>query len=204
MGWVYAVLAGLCLAIGLLHLLRLVRVRRPVMAEASCAAMALGMAGMFSPAGDPVPAPVWVAIFVGTGTWFAASVLRRRPVGVVEGDAAHHVVGSVAMLFMLAEDHAAAGAGGDEHAAHAAHGGGGMDLLSTAAAVVLAAYFVYYTLRCTDQLRACRPPEPGAGATAGGTVALRTRAPGLRSARLKARAHVTMGALMAIMLLGMI
>jgi hypothetical protein len=200
--WVYAVLTVLCLVIGMLHLLRLVSVRRDAAAESSCTAMALGMAGMFSPVGDPVPVPVWVAIFVGAGSWFAASVLRRGS----EGDAAHHVVGSVAMLFMLAEDHAAARAGGDEHAAHAAHGGGGLDLLSTAAAAVLAAYFVWYTLRCTDRWRACRAPEPGGGldVPAGGGVALRAPASGLRSARLAAVAHVAMAVLMTIMLLGMI
>jgi hypothetical protein len=95
--WVSGALAIGCLAVGVLHLFRLAVLRGDVAGEASYAAMGIGMAAMFSPVGDPVPAPVWIAVFICCGMWV---VLRGG------ADVAHHVVGSATMLFMLISGHA--------------------------------------------------------------------------------------------------
>jgi hypothetical protein len=220
-GTVYGALAVACLLIGLLHLLRLA-VRRPDPAvEAGYATMALGMAGMFSPLGDPVPAPVWVAAFLLGGAWFAALALRAGTAGVLGGEAVHLAIGSGAMLFMLGRDAQAGGTGGG----HAAHGGGAPELVGVASAValVLAAYFVLHTMRCADRLRAdrlradrlradplradpLRADRPGpdpAGVEASG-VAVALRVPAVCSTRTAALAHLAMTGSMAIMLVGMI
>jgi hypothetical protein len=96
MVWVSGVLAIGCLAVGLLHLYRLVTLRGDVAGEASYAAMGLGMAAMFSPFDDPVPAPVWAAVFL----CCAAGVVLRGAADVI-----HHVLGAAAMLFMLLTGH---------------------------------------------------------------------------------------------------
>jgi hypothetical protein len=96
MGWVSGALAIGCLAVGLLHLYRLFALRGDIAGEASYAAMGLGMAAMFAPDGDPVPAPVWVAVFLACA---AGAVLRGA------ADVTHHVLGAAAMLFMLLTGH---------------------------------------------------------------------------------------------------
>lgn len=189
------ILAVACLAVGGFHLLRL---RLDPIGELSHAAMGVGMAAMFSPLGDPVPAPVWIAVFVLCGAWFAASALRS-PAGRCRADAVHHVVGSGAMLFMLLGAHGAGVAGtGAVHAGHVGHGGGpdgGLGLASLAG-IVLAGYFTWHVLRCGDRLRTDRPaPQEG-------SVTVRTDV--LRDARVVALAHVVMAAAMAVMLLGMV
>ena len=55
MEWVHVVLAVGCLALGVLHLARLLLMRGDRVGEASHAAMGVGMAAMYSPLGDPVP-----------------------------------------------------------------------------------------------------------------------------------------------------
>jgi hypothetical protein len=163
------VLAVVCLAVAAVHLLRL-RLDPP--AEAAHAAMGLGMAAMFSPFGDPVPAPVWTAAFLVCGTWFA-SVALRSPAGRGREDAVQHVVGSGAMLFMLLGGHGA--------------GGGPAPLV----AMVLAGWFAWHALRCGDRLRCA--PAPGA-------VLVRTAL--LRDPRTAALAHVVMAGAMTVMLVG--
>lgn len=216
MGWMSGGLALACLAVGLLHLVRLAVRRRDVAGELSHAAMGLGMAAMFSPLVDPVPTWVWTAVFTLCATWFAAAVLRSRS---LRGDDPHHVLGSGAMLFMLAAGHGAATAEGGAHAGHAAHGGGAAGALGPASvvALVLTAYFAWYALRCAHR---CRGPEAAgpAASTAStasvrpvesagpGAAAVAVRVPSwsLHAPQLAAAAHLVMAVAMAVMLLGMV
>jgi Domain of unknown function (DUF5134) len=210
MAWVHGGLAALCLAVGGLHLWRAVRHRSERVLDASYAVMALGMAAMFSPLGDPVPAAVWVALFLAGAAWFGAALLRAGSVGALGGEAVHLVVGSAAMLFMLGADHRAVGVGGGP-AGHAAHGsGGGLLGVASAVALVFAAYFVLHTLRCADRWRAAanRSSTPGSavrGPAASIATATRLRPP---AAALHpswvSLAHLLMTAAMAFMLIGMI
>lgn len=124
-----------CLAVVGLHLLRLVVVRADPQGEASHAAMGVGMAAMFSPVGDPVPSPVWIALFALCGAWAGAAALRT-PAGPLRSEAVHHVVGGGAMVFMLSVGH------GDAPAP------------ASVAAIVLAGYFGWHVLRCSDRFGA--------------------------------------------------
>ena len=221
MVWVHGALAAVCLVIGGLHLCRLARLRRGRVVETGYAAMALGMAGMFSPIGDPVPAPVWTAVFLLCGGWFGVLLARRPrvpdPAGVLGGEALHLAVGSVAMLFMLAADHQAGGLG-SRHPAHEVDAPG-LAGAASAVALVLAAYFVLHTLRCVDRLRVARlgdrpptgsaplptaplPARPGTSAPA--ATATRARRDAHLPGALPALAHLLMTAAMATMLVGMI
>jgi hypothetical protein len=185
MGWVSGGLAVVCFGVGLLHLFRMVVRRQDVDGELSHAAMGFGMAAMFSPLGNPVPVPVWTVVFVLGLAWFGAAVLRGWTLGgrTFGGDAGHHVVGSGAMLLMLA-------------AGHSAHGRGAAGTLGLAsvAALALTGYFAWHALRCAD---GCRRPEPAAGA-----LAVRTRT--LEAPHVAAAAQLVTAAAMAVMLLGMV
>jgi hypothetical protein len=184
MEWGSGALALACLAVGMLHLVRLAVLRRDVAGEASHAAMGLGMAAMASPFGNPVPEPGWTAVFVLSAAWFGALALRTRCVG---GETVHHVVGSGAMLFMLAAGHSGE---------HAGHGGGIEDPLGLVpvTAIALAGYFTWHALRCADRHRS--PPV-----AAGGPVAVRAPALSLRTPQAAAVAHLVAAAAMAFMLL---
>jgi hypothetical protein len=179
-GWVSGGLAVVCLGIGLLHLLRVLALRGDVAGELSHAAMGLGMAAMFSPVGNPVPAPVWTVVFALALVWFGGAVLRSRAFG---GDAGHHVVGSGAMLLMLA-------------AGHSAHGDRAAGALGIASVVALAltGYFAWHALRCAD---GCRRPDPVPG-----VVDVRTRA--LEAPHVAAAAQLVTAGAMSVMLLGMV
>jgi hypothetical protein len=196
MGWLSGGLAVACLVVCLLHLVRLAVRRRDAAVELSHAAMGLGMAAMFSPLGDPLPRPFWTAVFVLCAAWFTAAVLRS---GSLAGEGPHHVVGSGAMLFMLAAGHAAPA---DGASAHAGHGGGAAGPLGLAsvAALVLAAYFAWHALRCADR---CRQPGPAEASAppAGGAVAL---AWSPAAPRIAVGAHLVMSVAMVVMLLGMV
>lgn len=186
---VAGVLALYCLALGVLHVLRLALRRANPAGETSHAAMSVGMAAMFSPLGDPVPAPVWVALFGVCLAWFAGVAVRVRSVA---GEPGHHVMGSAAMLFMVLAG----------HATHAGHGIG----LTSIVAIVLAGYFAWHVLRCIDRLRvAVTQPPPGApapaAATAGGPVMV---LPAIGTPRVAAVAHIAMAIGMTVMLLGMV
>jgi Domain of unknown function (DUF5134) len=217
MAWLHGVLAALSLAVGLLHLLRLAVRRRDVVLEASYAAMGLGMAAMYSPVGDPVPAPVWAALFLLCAGWFGGLIVRDSALGALGGEALHLVVGSAAMLFMLGADQRAGGPAGG-HPAHVV-GAAGMAGIASAAAIVLAAYFVLHVLRCADRLRAARLETPAVGpgpelgdaprgrtATASGsTTTLRAPVVAAHCSRTApAAAHLLMTVIMAVMLIGMI
>lgn len=206
---VSGVFAILCLGIGLFHLVRLVVpgaaagdevVGGPV-GEASHAVMALGMAAMFSSRLDLLPGPVWTIAFVLCAAWFTAVALRNRSLVM---DSGHHVIGHVAMLFMLSVGHGAStapGAAAGGHGGHAATGGslgsGSPGILAMVVSILFAGYFVHHALRCADRMRTDRLPPAPAGA-----VALRVRL--LTGQRTVAMVHLLMAVAMALMLLIMI
>jgi Domain of unknown function (DUF5134) len=207
MVWGSGVLAVACLAVGVLHVVRLVVVRRDVVGEASHVAMALGMAAMASPLGNPVPEPVWTMVFVVIATWFALLVVRSGGLG---GERGHHVVGSVAMLFMLAVEHGSASSAGGHMAGMggASHGSGSVVVIASAIAIALAGYFGWHTLRCADRCRrtdcAEQPPSVTIGnATSDASVAVR---PGwsLRTPQTAAAGHLVLAVSMSAMLLTMV
>jgi Domain of unknown function (DUF5134) len=156
------------------------------------------MAGMFSPIGDPVPAPVWAVVFRLCGGWFGGLMLGARTVRLLDGEAAHFVIGSAAMLFMLGLGH---------HGGHL--DGGRLAGVTSAIALAFAAYFVLHTMRCADRWTAARraAAEPAEldGAPGRGTV-LTLPAPAVLRypPRIRALAHLVMTVAMAAMLVGMI
>jgi hypothetical protein len=195
MEWGSGALALACLAAGGLHLVRLLVLRRDVATETSHAAMALGMAAMASPLGDPVPEPVWTAVFVAVATWFAALAVRTR---ATDRDAVHHIVGSGAMLFMLAVDHS----GGHSHGA-----AGELAGLVPVTAMALTGYFSWHALRCVDRCR--KAPDSarcaGDGRSGGeGTVAQGTTTLSLHTPQAGAVGHLVAAVAMSAMLLGMV
>jgi len=192
--------AVVCLAAGLLHVLRLVVLRRDVVAETSYAVTGLGMAAMFSPLGNPLPDAAWFAVFGVCGAWFAVRMLHGAG---ADGEAVHHVVCGGAMLFMLAVGHPAGDLGG-----HSAHGSaarvGGTVALVSATAMLFAGYFTWHALGCADRYRP-------AGCTSSPAVpapdaALALRAPALRvcATHTTVSAHLVMAVAMTAMLLGML
>lgn len=144
-----------CLIVGILHLHQLLTVSTGRVWEASSAAAAIGMAAMFSPLGDPVPAPVWIAVFGGCAAWVGVLAVRDR---AITGHAGHHLLCSAAMLFMLL--------------GHRLHGGG-LGIVSVVA-LVAAGYFAWHGLRCVDNYRAAgsHPSRTVAGAHLATTVAM--------------------------------
>jgi Domain of unknown function (DUF5134) len=177
--WLSVVLAVGCLVLAALHAVRLAASRSA--AEAVHLAMALGMAAMFAPI-DPVPAPLWTAVFAACTAGALAAVVRSRDAG---GEPGHLLAGSAAMLFMVASGHA-----------HAGHGTG--PVWAAPAALVLAGACAWHALRCTLRLghgRLPSPARPGAG----------TSDPPPRAALLGPRtgagAHAVMAAGMGAMLL---
>ncbi|WP_433503997.1 DUF5134 domain-containing protein [Pseudonocardia halophobica] len=219
MAWFNALLACLSLGLGLLHLVRLATARRdgrPVAGEASHAVMGFGMAAMFSPVGDPVPAAVWIAAFGLSAAWFAAVALRTGP---ASDDAGHHVVCGVAMLFMLSFGLGERASGG----AHAHHAAAGPAAWTSIVATVLAGYFAWHVMRCGDRFAAARrartaltepvpagmsaeiaPPMVDMASCGHGGVVVEGRLAALRAPQAAAVAHLVMATSMAVMLLGMI
>lgn len=189
--WVNALLAGTGLGTGLIFLLA--AARRPA-AHLGCLAHALmgfGMAGMFSPWGDPVPPAAGAAVFAVLTAWFGARLVRTGRLGLTEST--HLVLGPAAMVLMYLSPmgHRAPDATEPAQAGHAmAMGGGGSPWLS-ALALGLMGYFVWYAWTLAGRLRV--PPEPGVG-----PVAVATRP----FTQVVVGAHVVMCVLMAVMFLG--
>lgn len=131
--WVDVPLGVACLLAGLYHLGLALGRRAPVVPAVAYALMGFGMAAMFVPAADPAPRAVWVAVFAVSAVWFGIGLLRSAS---LFGDAGHHVVGALAMLFMLLVP---------------GHGSG---LFGTAVALALATWFL------ADIVRLLAHPAP--------------------------------------------
>jgi len=145
MAWIDGPLGLASLLAGMYHIALLAGGRAQFAPAASHAAMGIGMAAMFVPAADPLPGLVWIAVFLGIAGWFGVAGLRA---GTFLGEAGHHAVGAVAMLYMLLQGHslgavgaAASGAVESEHAHHAG-GAAAPPLLMTAIALAFVAWFV--------------------------------------------------------------
>lgn len=156
-------LAVTCLAIGLLHL----QLASGQLAESAAhAVMGLGMAAMFVPAADPIPRPVWLAVFVALGAWAAVAAVRERS---LVGPAGHHLVGAAAMVFMvLSHVHPV-------HHEGVAPSSGGLALLLAVLALAFTAWFVADIARILAAPATPRGAAPAAGA--GGRLALRLARP---------------------------
>jgi hypothetical protein len=174
---------GVCLALAAVGV-------GPRPAQLAHAAMGVGMAGMFSPWGDPLPARLGLAAFAVLGAWFAAAALRGDR---ADDGAVHLAVSSAAMALMyLLHGHAAPagpGAAGGPHAGHVA-AGGAAGLVVTPLALLLAGYFGWHAWICVHQARG-----PAGGAA--GAVAVRA------GTRAEPLVHGAMSVLMAAMFLGM-
>jgi len=175
--WLSGVLAGGCLVLGALHAVRLAATRSA--AEAVHLAMALGMAAMFA-SHDPVPNPVWTAVFAACTAGALAAVARSRDAG---GEPGHLLAGSASMLFMVASGHAQAG-----------HGSG--PAWAAPAALVLAGACAWHALRCTLRLGHGRQQNPARAVAAPAAG----RHP-LLGTRTGAGAHAVMATGMGAMLL---
>jgi hypothetical protein len=125
--WVSGLYAALFAGLALFFAVRLLGLRQDTEAgcstdrgaDASHGLMSLGMAAMFWPWGNPVPALYWQVLFSIIAAWFAVRLLRGGAQSVVipqpDPDRAadlHHLLGSLAMVYMLA------GIPGGHHMAH--------------------------------------------------------------------------------------
>jgi len=88
-------------------------------------------------------------VFGGCAVWTLWLAARERAVGA-DDDAAHHLLCSAAMVFMLA--------------GHRAHGVG-LGMVSVVA-LVAAGYFAWHGLRCVDRFRVASTGHPRAVAGA--------------------------------------
>jgi Domain of unknown function (DUF5134) len=153
--------------------------------------MGLGMAGMFSPWGDPVPPVAGAAVFGAAAAWFLARLLRTG--GSDEG--LHLVVGPAAMVLMYLTAAPSEATPSDAHAGHAGHTGavtsapGGW--LVPVVALVLAGYFAWYAWHVLCHPEGSRLEEAG---TAAGGTAVDVRAIGIEPV-----AHAVLSAAMATM-----
>lgn len=182
--WLDVPLAVACLLAGLQHLGLALGRRAPAAPALGYALMGVGMAAMFVRSADPVPRPVWVAVFAASAAWFGLAALRT---GLPGGDAGHHLVGALAMLFMLLVP------------GHRAGGGG---LLMPAVALALAAWFLADIVR----LLAHHPvpvPVPATAAAAGAPDGTPPPPPGPDVVRGVPVACLVMNAAMAVMLVVM-
>ncbi|CAL9281664.1 hypothetical protein SUDANB25_00495 [Streptomyces sp. SudanB25_2051] len=137
-GWLLVVLCGVT---GLYCLV--LRHRCP--GAGSEAVMGLGMAAMGLPASVFTPPAWWwagYAVVFGAEAARSAWALRG---GGARGRHAHHLIGSLAMVYMALPTGAAAQA---EPGTHGAHGAGGVPLLTGA----LLAYYAVWTLRAGARL----------------------------------------------------
>jgi hypothetical protein len=153
--------------------------------------MGLGMAGMFSPWGDPTPPAAGVAVFGAAAAWFLARLLRAG----VSDEGLHLVVGPAAMVLMYLTAAPAEATPGDAHAGHAGHPGavtsapGGW--LVPVLALVLAGYFAWYAWHVLPRPEDSRPED--IGPAAGGTAVV------ARAIGIEPVAHSVLSAVMATM-----
>ncbi|WP_189528488.1 DUF5134 domain-containing protein [Streptomyces sindenensis] len=140
--------------------------RRERRAARSEALMGFGMAAMAVPAAVLSP-PGWAwAVYA---VLFGAAALRALRPALRGGHHLHHLIGSLAMVYMAVAMAPAVTGGGGGHAGHgAASGAGGIPLLTGA----LLVYYAFYVLGSAGRLL------PGAAVTpVGGTGAI-GRGPG--------------------------
>jgi hypothetical protein len=175
--------------------------------ELSHLGMALGMAAMFSPLGDPVPRLVWLIVFGMAAAWFATCLLQAST--PADDAAHHHLVANLAMLFMVAGDHRQHGAGGaaggpvsSSHEGHTAVAGGGWieGPIGTVLTVALAGYFAVHTVRSLWVLfSAALQAKPVPQVTAAGIGPVAVAVAPSRTAQMQAGCHVVMGTAMVVM-----
>ena len=171
-------LAAVCLGIGVLHLGTSAGRRGEAVAHG---VMGLGMAAMFVPSLDPMPAGAWIAVFAALGVWAAAAALRESDRDG-RGVHVHHFVGAAAMMFMvLTPAHQHGGVGGPD----------GSSLLLAIVALGFTAWFL------ADVARMLTNPAPPVPEKRGRPVPITPRATLLRLLR---PARVAMSAAMAVML----
>jgi len=205
--WFEGLLGLACLLAGLYRIGQVLAGRARSAHAAAHAVMGIGMAAMFVPVADPVPHPVWVAVFLVIAAWFAAASIRA---GSLLGDVGGHAVGAVAMLYMLlGHAHDAAVTPGAVDPAHAHHGGSGdaaTPLLLSVIALGFAAWFVSDLVGrlvrpAGDVPSALVPESVDAGTDSRRVVRLPVRA---RVAWGAVVPDVVMSAAMAVMFLGMV
>jgi hypothetical protein len=174
-------------------------------ADASHGVMSLGMAAMFWPWGNPVPVLYWQVLFGMVAAWFAARLLRRgarsatipQP-GPGQGADLHHVLGSVAMVYMLAAVPAGRGL------AHSTHmpGISGPGIALPALAWAFVGYFLVSTVwlgaRLVEPVRTVAASCAGAVLLGGGPRGV------LTSSHLVGSCRVVMGIGMSYMLVTML
>ncbi|MFF8443843.1 DUF5134 domain-containing protein [Streptomyces californicus] len=198
-GWL---LMALCAASGAYCLLRArTGTRQERRTARSEALMGFGMAAMAVPAAVLSP-PDW-AWAVYAALFGAAAVRALRP-ALRGGHHLHHLVGSLAMVYMaVAMAPAMTGGGGGGHAGHGAAGAGGIPLLTGA----LLVYYVFYVLGSAGRLlpvTAAAPTggAPGSGAGLGGYDAEGFRGGGAHGRpEIATACRLTMGIGMFAMLL---
>ncbi len=199
--WVNALLAVISLGTGVIFLLAAARRPNERLGCLAHALMGFGMAGMFSPWGDPVPPVAGALVFVVIAAWFGAQLLRTGRVGLTEST--HLVVGPAAMVLMYLTMGSMSAGPADTTMADPAHvghtmamgGAGGSPGLS-AVALGLMGYFVWYAWILSGRLRRPAPPAAGGSAVA---VSTHTR---VTTVQIVVGAHVVMCVLMAVMFLG--
>lgn len=216
--WVRWVFAGVFVAVALLCVVRLLTSRRDASrvgcstdrsSDASHGVMSLGMAAMFWPwgnpaQGNPVPALYWQVLFGITAGWFAVRLLRgvrsaaiQQPGSGVGADL-HHVLGSLAMVYMLAAVPAGHGM------AHGMDmpGMGSSGIALPVLAWVLVAYFLVFAVRLGAQLA---EPVSIVAATSTGAAVLGDGPRGVvTSPHLLGSCRVVMGIGMSYMLVTML
>lgn len=197
--WVNALLAATALASGVIFLLAAARRPAERLGCLAHALMGVGMAGMFSPWGDPVPAAGGALVFGLIAAWFAAAALRTGRLGMTES--VHLVVGPAAMVLMyltMGSVHGRSMHAGSMPAAAAPGQTGGSPLLS-AVALALIGYFVWYAWILAARLPRPQGPSVDGVAVDGVAVAVRAR---VTTTQVVVGAHVVMCVLMALMFLG--
>jgi Domain of unknown function (DUF5134) len=182
--WLDVPLGVGCLLAGLYHFGLALGRRAPAVPAAGYAVMGFGMAAMFVPAADPVPQAGWVAAFVASALWFGVGTVRG---GSLFGDAGHHTVGALAMLFMLvAPGH-----------------GMGSGLLAPALALALAAWFLADIARLLAHPAVLAVPAPATAAAMGPSGGGALPASAASPVRGIPVACLVMNAAMALMLIVM-
>ncbi|MEV1048208.1 DUF5134 domain-containing protein [Streptomyces sp. NPDC049916] len=188
-GWL---LMALCAASGAYCLLRArsgsTAQRRAARAEGL---MGFGMAAMAVPAAVLSP-PAWAwAVYAAL---FGAAALRALRPALSGGHHLHHLVGSLAMVYMSVT---MAPGGGGGHAGHAAAGGaGGIPALTGA----LLLYYACYVLGSAGRLLPLAPGSGGmVGVVGGGAGGFGSRTD--ERAELTTACRLTMGVAMLAMLL---